>query len=182
MTQKAFYIGVALFAFLIILSNYTVQFPINDWLTYGALFYPVTFLLTDILGEKYTKKEVMRVVKYGILIAIVPTILIADYRIALASVFTFMITQTLDVHIFHYFKQKIEKMWWIRNNVSTLISQFFDTTLFFFLAFSFVMPFEQIIKLIIGDYTVKIVMALLDTPFFYYFGIKLKPATAIEKA
>ena len=174
MPKKIFYISVAIFTFLIVISNYTVQFPINDWLTYGAIFYPITFLLTDILGEKYTKKEVLKVVKYGVAFAIIPTILIADYRIAFASIFAFLLTQTLDVHIFHYFKQKYQRMWWVRNNVSTIISQGFDTVIFFFLAFAFVMPFEQIVKLIIGDYLVKIVIALLDTPFFYFFAIKLK--------
>ena len=174
MTDKIFYISVAIFAFLIILSNYTVQFPINDWLTYGALMYPITFLLTDVLSENYSKKEVLRVVKYGIVIAVVPTILIADWRIAFASIFAFVVTQTLDVNIFHYFKQKAQKLWWLRNNASTIISQAFDTVIFFTLAFAWIMPPDVIIKLIIGDYTVKIVMALLDTPFFYLIGIKFK--------
>jgi len=174
MTKKVFNISVIIFALLIIVSNYTVQFPINDWLTYGALFYPITFLLTDILGERYSKQEVLRVVKYGIIFAIIPTIIIADYRIAFASISAFLLTQTLDIHIFHYLKQKAQKLWWLRNNVSTIISQFFDTVIFFFLAFSFIMPFEQIVKLIIGDYIVKIAMALLDTPFFYFIAIRLK--------
>ena len=180
MSKNVFNISVMLFSLLIIVSNYTVQFPINDWLTYGAIFYPITFLLTDILGEKYTKEEVLRVVKYGIIFAIIPTIFIADYRIAFASIITFVLTQTLDVHIFHYLKQKVQKLWWLRNNVSTIISQFFDTVIFFFLAFSFVMPFEQIVKLIIGDYTVKIVMAFLDTPFFYFFAIRLKSKLSLK--
>ncbi len=174
MSQKVFYFSIALFVSLIVISNYTVQFAINDWLTYGALFYPVTFLLTDILSEKYSKKEVLRVVKYGIAIAIIPTILIADWRIALASISAFLISQTLDVNIFHYLKAKAKKAWWLRNNVSTIISQFVDTIIFFFIAFSFIVPPEQIVKLIIGDYIIKIIMALLDTPFFYAFAIKLR--------
>jgi len=176
MSNKVFYISVALFAFLIIASNYTVQFPINAWLTYGAVVYPVTFLLTDILGENYHKKEVLRVVLWGIVIAIVPTLLIADWRIALGSITAFMISQTLDVSIFHYIKQKAEKLWWLRNNASTIISQAFDTIIFFTVAFAFVLPADAIIKMILGDYTVKIVMALLDTPFFYLIAIKLRSA------
>jgi len=176
MSNKVFYISVTLFAFLIIASNYTVQFPINAWLTYGAVVYPVTFLLTDILGENYTKKEVLRVVLWGIVIAIVPTLLIADWRIALGSITAFMISQTLDVSIFHYIKQKAEKLWWLRNNLSTIISQAFDTIIFFTVAFAFVLPAGAIVKMILGDYTVKIVMALLDTPFFYLIAIKLRSA------
>lgn len=180
MTNKIKYTSVSIFAFLIIIANYTVQFPINEWLTYGALLFPFTFLLTDILSEKYSKEEVLNVVKLGILIAIVPTILIADWRIAFASIFTFYIVQQMDVKIFHFLKQRFSTKWWLRNNVSTMVSSFFDTVLFFMLAFAFVMPIDLIIKLIIGDYLVKLTLALLDTPLFYLFAIRIKQ-TAMKK-
>jgi len=174
MSNRVFYISVASFAFLIIASNYTVQFPINAWLTYGAVVYPVTFLLTDILGENYSRNEVLRVVLWGIVIAIIPTIMIADWRIALGSITAFVISQTLDVNIFHFVKKKAERLWWLRNNVSTIISQAFDTILFFTVAFAFVLPADAIVKMIMGDYMVKIVMALLDTPFFYLIAIRFR--------
>ncbi len=177
MSSKTKNINAIIFALFIIGANYTVQFPINEWLTYGALLYPFTFLLTDILGEKYSKEDVLSVVKKGVLIAIVPTILISDWRIACASIVTFFLVQQLDVRIFHYLKEKYKNLWWLRNNASTMISQLFDTSLFFILAFSFVMPFEMIVKLIIGDYIVKIIIAALDTPLFYLAAIKLKHIT-----
>jgi uncharacterized PurR-regulated membrane protein YhhQ (DUF165 family) len=174
MSNKVFYISVAIFAFLIIASNYTVQFSINEWLTYGAVVYPVTFLLTDVLGENYSKQEVLKVVLWGIVIAIIPTIMIADWRIALGSITAFVISQTLDVTIFHYIKKRAERLWWLRNNVSTIVSQAFDTIIFFTVAFAWVLPAGAIVKMIIGDYMVKIVMALLDTPFFYLIAIKFR--------
>jgi uncharacterized PurR-regulated membrane protein YhhQ (DUF165 family) len=172
LSKQQFFFYTFGFALLIVGANYTVQFPINDYLTYGAILYPITFLLSDILSEKFTKEEVLKVVRAGVLLAIVPTILIADLRIALASVVTFFLIQQFDVYIFHYIKQKYQHLWWLRNNGSTMISQFFDTSMFFILAFSFVMPFEQVVKLIIGDYMVKIILALADTPFFYFFAIR----------
>jgi len=177
MTKTVKNTSILIFSFLIIIANYTVQFPINEWLTYGALLFPFTFLLTDILSEKYSKEEVLSVVKYGILIAVIPTIIISDWRIALASIFTFYIVQQMDIKIFHYLKTRFESKWWLRNNVSTMISSFFDTVLFFMLAFAFIMPFDLIVKLIIGDYLVKLVLALLDTPLFYLFAIKIRQAT-----
>ncbi len=174
MPKKVFIFSVILFVILIALSNYTVQFPINKWLTYGAIVYPVTFLMTDILGEKYPKKDVLKVVKYGILFAIVPTLMISNIRIALASIGTFAVVQLMDVHIFHILKEKMEKLWWLRNNASTMTSQFFDTILFFTLAFSFVMPYDKILHLIVGDYGIKLIIALLDTPIFYLLAIRLK--------
>lgn len=174
MKKSEFYISSILFAILIIVSNYTVQFPINEWLTFGAIIYPFTFLITDILSEKYSKKEVLKVVQLGSVVAIVPTIMIADARIAIASIFTFFVIQQFDVVIFHKLKKLYPNLWWLRNNGSTMISQFFDTALFFILAFSFIMPMSVIIKLIIGDYIIKLVMALLDTPLFYYLAIRVK--------
>jgi len=175
MSQKTLYASSAFFALLIIISNYTVQFPINDWLTYGAVVYPFTFLITDILSEKFSKKEVLKVVKIGSLLAVVPTIFVSDIRIALASIMTFIVVQQIDVQIFHKLKEKYAHLWWLRNNGSTMISQFIDTFMFFILAFSFVMPLDTIIKLIIGDYMIKFIMALLDTPLFYFAVIRFKP-------
>jgi len=174
MSKKVFYISVSIFVFLIIASNYTVQFSINEWLTYGAVVYPVTFLLTDVLGENYSREEVLKVVLWGIIIAIIPTVLIADWRIALGSITAFMISQTLDVSIFHFLKTKAEKLWWLRNNVSTIVSQAFDTIVFFTVAFAFVLPASAIVKMIIGDYMIKIIMALLDTPIFYLIAIRFR--------
>jgi len=174
MTNKTKTISSLIFAFLIIIANYTVQFQINEWLTYGAILFPFTFLLTDILSEKYSKEDVLSVVKMGIVVAIIPTILISDWRIAFASIVTFYVIQQLDVKLFHYLMSKFQKQWWIRNNVSTMVSSFFDTVLFFTLAFAFILPFDVIVKLIIGDYLIKLVLALLDTPLFYLFAIRLK--------
>ncbi len=180
MSRRQLWIFAAFFAGLIAASNYTVQFRINEWLTYGAIIYPITFLFTDILGERYGKSEVLKVVIYGSLLAVVPTILISDWRIALASIITFFLVQQLDVHIFHSLKERFPRAWWLRNNASTMTSQFFDTLLFFTLAFAFVLPFDVLIKLIIGDYLVKLAIAALDTPFFYYFAInRFRPRTVV---
>ena len=55
-----------------------------------------------------------------------------------------------------------------------MISSFFDTVMFFTIAFAFILPMDVIIKLIVGDYLVKLTLALLDTPIFYMLAIKYK--------
>lgn len=176
LTPQKTYLYAALFALLIALANYTVQFPINEWITYGAIMYPFTFLMSDVLSEKYSKQETLKVVRIGVVLAILPTLLVADGRIAFASIVTFFLIQQFDVVIFHAIKQRFAKLWWLRNNGSTLLSQMFDTALFFGLAFGGTMPFSMLVKLIIGDYSVKVILALLDTPFFYLFAIKMQNA------
>jgi queuosine precursor transporter len=176
MQKKTFVMSIFAFASIITLANFTVQIPINDWLTYGALCYPISFLLTDVLSEKYDKKEVLQIVKYGVLLAIIPTLYVADIRIALASIVTFFVIQQLDVHLFHLIKSKHPNQWWLRNNISTLTSQLFDTAMFYMLAFAFIMPPEAIIKLILGDYIIKMILALADTPAFYWIAIRTQTA------
>ncbi len=159
---------------MIILSNYTVQFPINDWLTYGAIAYPFTYLFSDILSETHRKKDTLKVVQTGALIAIVPTFLLADLRIAIGSISAFFLIQQLDVHIFHALKKRFASLWWLRNNGSTIISQFLDSVMFWVIAFGGTMPTLALVKLILGDYAFKLIAALLDTPFFYTFAIRMQ--------
>jgi len=173
--MKKFYLHILIFAAIIALANYLVQFRIDlkfMQIPLGVFVYPFTFLFTDILSEKYDKEYVLKVVKYGILVAIIPTAMLSTPRIAIASVITFFIVQFVDVYIFHYLKQKYTNLWWLRNNASTLISQFLDTTIFFTLAFAYVLPWDVIFQIMLGNYFVKAIMALADTPFFYWFAIR----------
>lgn len=161
-----------IFSAIIVASNYLVQTPLNDWFTAGAILFPLGFLLTDIITEKEDETFTREVVKYGVIIAFIPTLLIADWRIAIASILAYYISQNLDIGIFSYLKRRYKKMWYVRNNVSTILSQTVDSFLFFFIAFYGIMPTDKIIMLAIGTLGLKVAMAILDTPFFYYFGVR----------
>ncbi len=161
-----------IFSIVIVLSNYLFQFQINNWLTWGAVLFPFSFLLTDIISEKFGKAYTLKMVRDGILIAFIPTFLIVDVRIAVASIIAYIISQIADVYIFEIFKNKYSKKWWVRNNVSTLISQALDTLVFFTIAFYGVMTNEVILSLVIGTCLIKWVMALIDTPIFYFMAIR----------
>ncbi|OCR17367.1 hypothetical protein BA919_01230 [Helicobacter pullorum] len=168
------FISVAIFMFLIVASNYLVQFPINDFFTYGAILYPFTFLLADILAEKHSKEEVLKVVRIGIFCAFIPSMFLAEFRIAFASVSAFFVSQQADIYVFYWLKSKFPKLWWLRNVGSTAFSQFVDTVVFFHIAFLFVMPWQNILMLIAGDYLIKFILAFLNTPLFYLFAIRMQ--------
>jgi len=86
-------------------------------------------------------------------------------RIVIASMITYLISQHHDVWAFHFWKEKTrDKDLWLRNNASTIVSQFIDSVLFISLAFYNVFP---ILPLILGQFIIKIIIALLDTPFIY---------------
>ena len=166
-----------LFACIVVLANYTVQYPVlGTPLTYGALTYPLSFLLMDILSEKYNKPQVLKTRWVGLLLAFIPSLLASEARIAIASVCAFFISQNLDVHLFYYLKNCFPSLWWLRNNASTMISQFIDTMIFFHIAFLFIYPWEQVMAMLLADFCIKAFLALCDTPFFYVFAIrKSKP-------
>jgi hypothetical protein len=55
---------------VIVSSNVLVQYPLNDWITWGAITYPFAFLVTD-LANRFFGPRFARVVVYaGFVIAV----------------------------------------------------------------------------------------------------------------
>lgn len=157
----------------------------------GVIVFPITFLVTDVINEVWGKNEANNTVKLGfisnvlftlfIYISIIlppfkfwelqtefETVLGSVPRITLAGLASFIVSQTLDVHIFHKLKIKHDgKKLYIRNNVSTITSQLVDSFTFIFLAFVGTIPLLEIFKTAFIQWAVKAVLALLDTPFCY---------------
>ena len=94
-----------------------------------------------------------------------------SFRIFIASIAAFLISQLHDIWAFNFWKQKTRgKHLWLRNNLSTIVSQLIDTTLFMFIAFYAVSPQFTIaytFSLVIPYWILKVVFALFDTPFVY---------------
>lgn len=165
----------SIFATIVISSNYLVQFNIgNTPLTYGAITYPFSFLLLDILSEKNSKRDVLIVVGCGIFLAFIPSIYLSEPLIAIASISAFIISQPLDVLLFFFFKKLAPKLWWIRNNTSTIIAQFFDTMIFFHIAFLASISWGEVLTMALLDFSIKIILSVIDTPFFYLLAIRFK--------
>lgn len=97
-----------------------------------------------------------------------------------ASMLAYLAAQFVDVQIFHYIKEKTKgKHLWLRNNASTLISQFVDSFAVIGVTFGAVflsggISTEALLGLFLSNYAFKVAAALLDTPLFYFFSIKLK--------
>lgn len=168
-------IFATIFALIIVASNFAVQFQIAaSYLTYGALTYPLSFLLMDILSEKNSKRDVLKILRYGLILAFFPSLFIAEPRIAIASICAFFISQPLDIHLFFYFKKRLPRLWWLRNNASTIIAQFFDTMIFFHIAFLGAKSLTECVLMALFDFSVKIALSLINTPFFYALAIKAR--------
>jgi uncharacterized integral membrane protein (TIGR00697 family) len=97
----------------------------------------------------------------------------------LGSLVAFLIAQYHDIWAFNFWKQKTKgRFLWFRNNASTIVSQFIDTTIFMFIAFYMAAPGYDVafvFALILPYWILKVVVALVDTPFVY-MGVRwLKP-------
>ena len=87
-----------------------------------------------------------------------------------ASMTAYLVAQLIDIRIFHLVKKITNaKYLWLRNNLSTMFSQLIDTVIVnsIFLGFGMNLDTELIIQIIICNYIVKLIFALIDTPLVY---------------
>ena len=121
-------------AMLIVITsaNYLVQFPINDWLTWGAFTFPVAFLVTDLTNRAVGTAAARRVAWTGFAVAVLVSLALAPWRIAVASGVAFIVGQLLDIAAFN----KLRTLsWWKAPLIGSVVASVVDTGIFFFLAF-----------------------------------------------
>ncbi len=153
---------------VVVLSNYLVQFPVQQFglseiLTYGAFSYPITFLITDLANRAYGKVVARKVVYIGFVIGIILTFLVStnfadviSIRIAIGSGLAFFVAQNLDVQVFDRLRKK---SWYIAPLASSTLGSVADTFLFFSIAFYATdIPW---FTLAIGDLIVKLLITLI---------------------
>jgi len=87
-----------------------------------------------------------------------------------ASMTAYLVAQVVDVKIFHFLKRITSgKHLWLRNNLSTSVSQLIDTIIVnsIFLYIGLGLSFNIIFQIIVTTYVFKIIIALIDTPIVY---------------
>ena len=165
--------------------------------TLGNIVYASSFLVTDILSENYGKKEAQKAVWIGFFSLISMTLLMnlalafqplaGDEfatiahdatstifglmpRIAIASLAAYLLSQRHDVWAYHFWKKRFSKenQIWLRNNLSTMVSQLIDSSVFVLIAFYGVFETPVLIEIFITTYILKFVVAAADTPFIYW--------------
>jgi uncharacterized integral membrane protein (TIGR00697 family) len=163
----------------------------------GIICFAITFLISDVINELYGKDAGKRAIYIGFISQIFCTALIAlttllpsadsDTTIAfnlimkvnfwsvIASLISFLCASLVDIKIFHILRTRLSgKYKWVWNNISTIIGQILDTIIYVTIAFGIghSLLFESNAFIILGgmmlgQITVKTVLALIDTPFFY---------------
>lgn len=156
----------------------------------GVIVFSMTFFITDLISEKWDMKQARKAVWAGFfsnLVLIVSVFIVTNWqpaifnvefsemfskvlsltpRIIIANFIAYLISQHHDIWAFHFLREKTEgRHLWLRNNASTIVSQFIDSIIFITIAFYGILP---IWPLILGQWVVKIIIAVIDTPFMYF--------------
>lgn len=159
-------LGVLAMGAIVLASNVLVQFPINDWLTWGAFTYPAAFLVTDVVNRRFGPDAARRVAWAGFALAVLLSVWVATPRIALASCTAFIAAQLLDIRVFDRLRAG---RWWRAPLVSSAAGSVLDTALFWSIAFAgSALPWPSWAA---GDLAVKLGIAvLLLAPFRALLG------------
>ncbi len=157
--------------------------------TGGNAVYAAIFLSTDLFAEHYGSRTARRAVHLGFFASIFflvgsqmilvfqpadfdfaqpafETIFSLTPRIVLGSMVAYLISQHLDISLFLLLRRLTkERYLWFRNTGSTVISQLIDSIIFTLIAFVGVYP--DLGEMILFTWLVKVVVAVIDTPFVY---------------
>lgn len=185
--------------FIIIASNYLVQFPMEllGWqTTWGAFSFPFIFLATDLtvrlLGKQPARKVIGRVMLPALIISYLVSTLFHEgqfngwgalaslnafvLRISIASFAAYAIGQLADIQVFDRLRQLPQ--WWIAPTASTVFGNLLDTLVFFAIAFwhsSNAFMAEHWVEIALVDYVIKLAVSLLF--FVPLYGVLLAALT-----
>jgi len=164
----------------------------------GLIAFPLTFLATDLISELFGRRKAQLVVWIGFGVNIfMITLMTINYYLpnaegvsaglhlfdgiygymvgnTLASMTAYLVAQTIDVRLFHFWKKKTRgRHLWLRNNASTMVSQLVDSTAIVSILYisgnlgDSITGISAVIILIINSYMFKFFAALIDTPVIY---------------
>jgi len=175
----------------------TMIFGMNT--SIGVVIYSGIYFATDLLGERYGKREANRAVFIGFAVSVLVIVfatlslmflpstdpqkeafandihgalsLLFGFtpRFVFGSLLAYLLSQTHDVWMFHYLRDKTKgKHLWLRNNVSTITSQAIDTVVYGVVVWGAIFDLRTAFELAMAKYVFKVIIALLDTPFIYW--------------
>jgi uncharacterized integral membrane protein (TIGR00697 family) len=160
-------------------------------LSAGMLFFPLTFVLTDVINEFYGAVGAKRLTYLGLGMAgisflfinitlalptstkglppeAVAAVLGSSRRLYIASLSAYLFGQLSDITIFGIFRRLTgHRMIWLRATGSTLVSQAVDTLVVNFVFLSGKESTGDIGRIVLHSYVIKILFAVGLTPVIY---------------
>jgi uncharacterized integral membrane protein (TIGR00697 family) len=158
----------------------------------GNIFYASVFLATYFLIERYGRKEGIRSIWIGVICVVFFSILLRislafvaapntlalgdalsaalspSLRLAIASLFAYILSQNLNVYLYTYLKELLARKYlWLRVNLSNLLAQLVDSLVFFFIAFWGVVAPPDIWGIVLTGYIIKVVFVMCASSTLY---------------
>ncbi len=190
-----------LFSVIIVVGNLTYQkfvslkfLPFHTFqLSVGAILYPLTYLITDLITEFFGKEKAQFCVRFAVVMNIMTATIITcmDYLPAtswskinneifhqtfgmytiafIGSILACYISQAVDIVLYLAIRKLTKgKHLWVRNNGSTAVSLLVDTLIVIgFMTFFGILPKDQMYTLVLNSYSFKLFFTVCSTPLFY---------------
>lgn len=210
-TNENLYLLIAIFSSLLVLANVlTVKATyVGEWrdititCTGAVLTYGMTYLITDTIGEIWGKPQAKLCIRVAFVCQIIATcfifvvgkfpaldpevshafdiILGQNWTFVIASLTAYIVSQNLDIYVFHRIRDKLgSRHKWFRNGLTTAVSQFIDTCIFMTVGYGLGLGWlfdgriGLIGGLICGDYMIKAILVICGIPLFYILTGSLK--------
>lgn len=157
----------------------------------GTLAASLTYPITDVICEVWGKSKAKRVVFAGLISWIVLLVLLyvsittppapfwklqtvyakifgTSMRLILGGFLAYTVAQLHDIWAFMFWKKKTKgKYLWLRNNLSTAVSQLLNTIIIVMVGFYGSIPHTALLSTILGWWLIKFLIAACDTPIVY---------------
>ena len=171
----------------------------------GAILFPLTYILGDILSEVYGFSKAKRVILLGFTVQIIASITFylvalapsdADYenqeafeavlgfvpRIVFASIVGYVIGQLLNSYVMVWIKERFgTKHLWVRLITSSIVGEIVDTLIFCFIAWIGAASVGTIFNLAITGFIYKIMVEIVFLPVTYFVIKRVKKREGIKE-
>lgn len=178
--------------------NRVIMLPFG-WTSTGAVIaFIIPMLIGDIIAEVYGKDKMFKAIILGFALNLLmvatytavnlfPSVqgqetIDEAYRIALgssarilvASMLAYLFGMFVNTKVMLWMKGKNNNHFTVRAFISTVFGQFTDNAIFFILAFSFVLPFDLILLILVVETGIEILVESLILPFTHKLQKRLK--------
>jgi uncharacterized integral membrane protein (TIGR00697 family) len=153
----------------------------------GNIFYAGVFFATYLLIEHYGVAAARTSIYLGLfglasLVITTPFVLLLTdpailplrggleviSRIAVASLFAFLLAQQLNVWLYTRLQEAYPEKIWLRGAVAIVAAQFVDSVLFFWIAFGETIPSAVVFDTMLGGFLLKVFIGFLSIPLIYW--------------